>query len=297
MARTAPSIAAALIAALTLTACGGSGTGTGDASGNGKIQVVASTNVWGDIVTAVGGDQVQVKSLISGANQDPHSYESTPADAVAAGKADLIVYNGEGYDEFAAKLAQQNSGKKVIQAFEVAGGKDNEHVWYSVPGVRKVAAKVAEQLGQIKPADQQKFTANLTAFTKTLDELDAKLKFLHDTYPGAKVLMTEPVAGYLVQDAGLADITPAKFVEAVEAGNDPSAQVIAEVNKLVDERTPRVLLFNPQTESPVTKKLREQVQGKAIPVVEVTELQPDGKTYAQWIGGELDKLLSALRQR
>src|SRR4051794_22869866 len=90
------------LAAVALVAVGcGSGP---DASADGKIPVVASTNVWGSVVTAVGGSEVSVQSLVNDPSGDPHSYADKPADATLLTGAKLVVYNGGGYDDFFTKL-------------------------------------------------------------------------------------------------------------------------------------------------------------------------------------------------
>ena len=70
----------------------------------GTVPVVASTDVYGAVVQAVGGDRVTVTSLISDPAADPHSYEAPPAAAAAVARARLVVVNGGGYDEFAERL-------------------------------------------------------------------------------------------------------------------------------------------------------------------------------------------------
>src|SRR4029453_10594118 len=71
----------------------------------GPVSVVTSTNVYGDIVKAVGGDKVAVSSIITKASQDPHSYEASAQDKLLVSKAKLVVENGGGYDDFLHKLA------------------------------------------------------------------------------------------------------------------------------------------------------------------------------------------------
>src|SRR5690349_6837699 len=74
------------------------------AADTGPIPVVTSTNVYGSIVAAIGGDHVRVTSIINNPAADPHQYEATPADAAAVNQAKLAVVNGGGYDDFASKL-------------------------------------------------------------------------------------------------------------------------------------------------------------------------------------------------
>lgn len=111
-----------------LTACGGSDAGT---TGGDKPTVVASTTVYADIARQVAGGNATVESVISDPGADPHSYEAGPADAARVAGADLVVYNGGGYDAF-VDLALDNAGdvpvvRGVDEYAHVTGGAAPDH--------------------------------------------------------------------------------------------------------------------------------------------------------------------------
>jgi zinc/manganese transport system substrate-binding protein len=125
-------VATPLVAALILTGCSSTGGSTAD---SGKVQIVASTNVYGDIAKQVGGDDVEVTSLITSAAQDPHSYEASAQDRLAVSRADVVMENGGGYDPFVDTLLEAGSteGVVVINASELSGlmpgpeGEEHDH--------------------------------------------------------------------------------------------------------------------------------------------------------------------------
>ena len=282
--------------ALTLTACGGKS--AGEPAAPGKIPVVASTNVWGSVVQAVGGDAVDVKAILSDPAADPHSYQSSPTDAITLKNAKLALYNGGGYDDFFTSLVKEN-GQDVpqIAAFEVSGRKQgtNEHVWYDLPTVKKVADQLADRLGKIAPDKAATFTANAKAFDGRLDELIAKAEGIGRAKPGSQVVVTEPVAFYLLETAGVKDATPEEFSEAVEEETDPPAAAIAAITDLVKNRQVVALVNNEQTETPVTKQLNQAAGAAGVPVVNVTETLPEGVSgYVDWMTKQVDALSSAV---
>ncbi|GHF03017.1 metal ABC transporter substrate-binding protein [Amycolatopsis deserti] len=286
------SAATALV--LGLTACGGGNTASDT---GGKINVVASTNVWGSVLSAVGGDQVAVTSIIDDPSADPHSYETTPEDAIAAQNAQLTLANGGGYDDFFGKLADQAANARKLNAYEIAaiGSDQNEHVWYSFATVAQVADQVAAQLGQIKPDAAQTFTANATNFKSQLDQLTTKAAQIGTTHPGTKVLVTEPVAHYLIEAAKVTDATPAEFSEAVEEETDVPPAALAEFNSLITGKQVKALINNEQTVTPVTEQVVGEANRAGIPVVGVTETLPAGTTdYIAWMTSEVDDLAKAL---
>ena len=298
-------VSAMAVLALGATACASSdkastGSGSQNASaanpgGGEKIKVVASTDVWGSVVTAVGGDKVEVTSIIHDPSADPHSYETTASDAIAAKNAKLTLSNGGGYDEFFSKLADQATGAQKLVAVDIAAtGNENEHVWYSLPGVEKIADQVAAKLGEIQPASKDAFTANAAAFQGKTQELLKKVSGLGGS--GAKVVATEPVAHYLLDSAKVTDATPPAFAEAVEAEQDVPAAALNEVKQLISGKQVKALVNNAQTTTPVTQQVVGDAKNAGIAVVDVTETLPEGVTdYIAWMTKEVDALAGALK--
>lgn len=291
-----PAIAAA--AALTLAACGSSAA----APASGKPSVVASTDVYGSIAQAVGGDAVAVTSILDRPGANPHEYETRPTDALAVNNSRIFIYNGAGYDAFAEKLAGAASTKPAVidvaalSGLDVAGTAFNEHVWYSLPTVRKLAEKLAADLTAADPARASTFAANAAAFGKRIDALTAKLNAIKARYAGRKVAITEPVPLYLVQAAGLVDVTPEAFSKAVEQGTDPTAATLAATLAMfqgVDEV--KVLLPNRQTETALTRQVEQAATAAGVPVVPVAETLPTGvPDYLTWMTRQIDGLATAL---
>jgi zinc/manganese transport system substrate-binding protein len=288
--------AAALV--LTLTACGGTSASPPTAQQPGKISVVASTNVWGSVAQAVGGDAVDVKSILNDPAADPHSYSSSATDATELKNAKLAVYNGGGYDDFFTKLVDEN-GKDVrkIVTFDVSGKGDgaNEHVWYDLPTVKKVADQVATELAAVAPDKASTFQANAKTFGGKIDELATRAAAIGKAKPGLQVVVTEPVPAYLLEAAGVKDATPEEFSKAVEEETDPPAAAIAQITDLVRNKQVAAVVNNEQTETPVTKQLNETASSAGIPVVNVTETLPEGVSgYLDWMTKQVEALSGAL---
>jgi zinc/manganese transport system substrate-binding protein len=294
--RLAWSVAGAATLAL-VAGCGSPSTAEPQQPG-GKIAVVASTNVWGSVVQAVGGDQVDVRAILDDPAADPHSYQSSATDATALKNAKLAVYNGGGYDDFFTQLMDESGqdARKIV-TFDVSGkpADTNEHVWYDLPSVKKVADKVAEELGAIAPDRRDTFATNAKDFDAKIDALITRTEQIGRTKPGLQVVMTEPVAAYLLQTAGVKDVTPPEFSEAVEEETDPPAAAIAETSDLVRNKTVAALVNNGQTETPVTDQLDDAAKSAGIPIVQVTETLPEGVTgYLDWMTKQVDALSGAL---
>jgi zinc/manganese transport system substrate-binding protein len=268
----------------------------------GQVTVVASTNVYGDIVKQIGGDKVQVTSFISDPEQDPHSYEANTQNQLALSKAKLVIENGGGYDDFVDTMlkAANNPSVQLLNAVTVsgksapAGGELNEHVWYDFPTVAKLADEISAALGKADAADAATFTANADAFKKKVATLQEQEAAIAKSAKGTAVAVTEPVPGYLLEASGLVNATPEEFAEAIEEGDDVSPKVLADTLALFSGKKVQALVYNEQTAGPQTEKVKQAAADNGIPVVPVTETLPSGKDYVGWMSGQLDALTKAL---
>lgn len=287
------------LAALALVAGCASSQDAGAPTVPGALTVVATTDVWGSVVRAVAGPEAQVTSIIKDPAVDPHSYESTPADAAEISRANLVVANGGGYDTFVDKVTGADPAARAhtIEAFDLRTDKadDNEHVWFDPTTVKAVAAQIAQRLGQAEPAQAAGLRQRAAAFDAQVDRIAAQTAAIGRAKPGTRVISTEPIAHYLLRTAGVTDATPQDFVDAVENESDPSAATLVQVGDALSARRVAALVFNPQTETPVVQALRDRAAGAGVPVVDVTETLPAGVTdYLQWVDGTRAALARAL---
>lgn len=328
---------AALAAASVLVLVGCAGTG-GQAD-DGRIPVVASTDVYGQIVEAIGGDLVDVTSIVSSGGQDPHSFEPSARDQLSVSRADLVVENGGGYDAFVDALIEATgSTAEVITAVEFShawpdndGHEDadhedaddaddhgddtetdhadddghdhgdhdhvegfNEHVWYDPHTMLHVAEAIAEELTELSPADAATFAANLDDFNAGIAELEASLADLDATHAGAQIFVTEPVPLYLTDAAGLVNVSPEAFTEAVEEGQDVPPATLLEALKLLRDGAVEAVVANSQTGGAETTEVIGEADAAGIPVIEFAETLPDGQTYLSWMQANVEALEAAL---
>lgn len=273
---------------------------SGAPSASGDVSVVASTNVYGDIVRQIAGDKVTITSIISDPAADPHSYEANTRTQLDLSKADVVIENGGGYDDFVdTMLKSANSDAKVLNAVDISGkaaggGELNEHVWYDLPTVGKVADQVASALSAAAPGDSATFTANATTFKQKLQDLDSTAAGIKTAHTGAGVAITEPVPLYLLDACGLVNKTPGEFSEAIEEGTDVPAAVLNETLGLFTGKQVKLLAYNEQTAGPETEKVLQAAKDNQVGVVPVTETLPAGKDYLTWMSGNLAAIKSAL---
>ncbi|EPD84467.1 hypothetical protein HMPREF1529_01069 [Microbacterium sp. oral taxon 186 str. F0373] len=301
----------ALVAAsaLALAGCSSSATSSpsGSASSGGTISVVASTNVYGDIVKTVGGDHVEVTSLIADESKDPHEFEATAADQLDVQNAQLLIENGGGYDPFMASLKDAaKSTAPLISAVTFSPewkGSDpsaavdgfNEHVFYDPQTIAAVADEIAKQLGTLDPADASVFTANATALRSDIDEkVTPILGDISKAHSGAEIFVTEPVPLYLAEAAGLKNVTPSAFSEAVEEGQDVPPATLLDALTLIGSGSVKILFVNAQAAGAETTQAEAKASEAKVPVIKASELLPEGQNYVSWMTDMATQIKTAL---
>jgi zinc/manganese transport system substrate-binding protein len=265
------------------------------------IQVVAAENFWGSLASQVGGTRVNVTSIVSNPNVDPHEYDSGPADARAIANAQLVIVNGAGYDTWALGIisAESAANQCVLNVQELIGQPvtANPHFWYSPYYVNDTVAAMYRDLIAIDPADASYFHNQYVNLNASLWQGYMSLEDqIRQKFGGAQVASTESVFEYMANATGLDLVSPPGFMEAVAEGNDPSAQDMATMDQLMvsGNGTIRVLVYNQQTSSPLTTSIETLAAQHQIPVVSVTETEPPNTTFQSWIGAESISLYKAL---
>jgi zinc/manganese transport system substrate-binding protein len=297
--RTSALITVSLTAVLTATACGVE-VSSGSAAQDGTLNVVASTDVWGDVALQVGGNTVTVTSLISSPDQDPHSFEASASTALAISQADLVIENGGGYDDFVDQLLEAHDAHAtVLNAVDMSGhaagrGGLNEHVWYDLPSAAKVADAIASSLSAIDPDNAETYEENAQAFNARIQALIDQESQLKQTVAGQGIGITEPVPLYMTEALGLVNKTPDAFSEAIEEGDEVSPAVLRETLDLYTTGTVAALVYNEQTTGPLTEQVKSAAEHAGVPVVPVTETLPEGLDYLAWMQHNLDELAHAL---
>lgn len=266
------------------------------------MKIVAAENFWGSLVSQIGGSHVQVLSVVSDPNADPHEYESNTTDARAVATADYVIENGAGYDSWMDKLlgAGTNTHRVVLKVATLLGKQegDNPHFWYSPDYVNQAAAKIEKDLAAHDPANASYYEAQYKTLQSSLAEYQNRIVAIKQQFGGTKVAATEDIFVYLANAAGLDLVSPPAFIQAVAEGNDPPAASIVEFENQLKSGGLRLLVYNEQTVTPLTDQIKKLAADEGIPVVGVTEtIQPPDASFQEWMNAQLIDLQNALNAK
>jgi zinc/manganese transport system substrate-binding protein len=263
----------------------------------GTISIVAAENFYGDVAQQVAGSNATVASILRNPDQDPHLFEASPSVARLLSAATIVVYNGADYDPWMAKLLaasrSPNRGTVIVADLVHRKAGDNPHIWYDPPTMPAYAKALAALLAERDPGHKQDYQQRLDAFLASLQPMEAKIADLHSRFGGTAVTATEPVFGYMATALGLT-MRNERFQLAVMNDTEPRVSDVAAFENDLRKHQVRLLFYNSQASSAAAQRLMKIAQQSKIPIVGVTETQPQGKTYQDWMAGELDAVAQAL---
>ena len=241
------------------------------------VNVVASFTVLADIVKQVGGEHVNVKSLV-GPNGDPHTFEPTPQDSQALASADLVFVSGLGLEGWMDRLVSASGykGDAVVASRGVATRRMEEegktvtdpHAWNSMQNGVIYAANVMNALIKADPQDADAIRRSGEKYIQQLQTLDGWAKTAFAAIPAAKrkVLTSHDAFGYFGQRYGVTFLAPVGFSTEAEAS---ASQVGGLIQQLKAEHIHSYFIEN-QTDPRLVKQ-----------IASATGAQPGGELYPE----------------
>jgi zinc/manganese transport system substrate-binding protein len=248
----------------------------------------------------LGGEEVEVTSIVTNPAADPHDYEPTSDDARTMATAQMTIVNGIGYDEWASRLIAANPvpGRVELTVGDLLGLRDgdNPHQWYSPSSVHAVIDEIAADYMQADPGNDAYFARRRKAFeTEGLAEYDKLIAKIGSAYRGVAVGASESIFEPLAPALGLNLTTPKGFMDSIAEGTEPTPSEKAAVDRQIAHRRIGVWVYNSQNATPDVQRLNEAARARGIPVATVTETTtPEGASFQFWMSRELEGLRAAL---
>ena len=288
-------LALVTLLAMLLAGCGGS---SASSSGD-KITAVGAENQYANVIEQIGGKYVDASAIESNPNTDPHSFEASPSVAQEVSDAELVIQNGVGYDDYMEKIesASPSSSRKVINVQKLLGlpnSTPNPHLWYKPETMPAVAKALVSDFSALQPNHRAYFTENAKKFNQSLKPWLAGLSRFSSRYPNSAVATTEPVSDYMLEAAGVKNLTPFSMQADIMNGTDPAPQDVALQEGFFSTHMADAFIYNQQVTDSVTETFLKSAAEHHIPVVGVYETMPPGFNYQRWMLAELKAIEEAI---
>jgi zinc/manganese transport system substrate-binding protein len=261
------------------------------------VPIVAAENFYGEVAAAVGGDRVTVESIIVAPGTDPHDFEPAPSTARLVADARIVVMNGADYDHWMERLVEGSSmpERTVIDVAALLGTPEgaNPHLWYDPRAVPALADALAAELARRDPEGAAGYASRAKALVASLEEVNQRIADLRARFAGTPVTASEPLFGPMADALGL-DMKHRAVQVAVMHETEPAARDIAAMEDDLKSGRVKVFFYNSQVVDPLTEQLLAAAAAGKVPVVGVSETEPEGMSYAAWMLGTLEATAKAL---
>ena len=282
-----------LLLLAVLVALPGCGPGTPDAPADGRLRVVTTTSLIADLARQIGGDDIQVESLM-GPGVDPHLYRARESDVQRMVDADLILYTGlhlEGkMGDVLEGVARRGIGVEPVAetvgedalipatgAMVTAGGTFDPHVWMDVALWRRAAVAVADALAAADPAHAPAFRARSLAYDARLDSLDAYVRTrVAELPPERRVLVTAHDAFNYFGKAYGVDV---RGLQGISTATEAGTADVRELAAFVAERRLPALFVETSVSPRAIEAVRAAVRARGW------DVRVGGSLYSDALGG------------
>ncbi len=292
----------AVVLAAVVAACGQDSTPSDD---GGAVRVVATTTVLADLVRQVGGDRVEVASLVP-AGGEVHTFDPTPGDARRLSEADLIVVNGLGLDDWAADLAEDvDAEASIVHLAEdldgvelISGGDEdhggvNPHLWLDVSLAVRYLDRIATALAEVDPDGSDGYERGAADHASRLADLDGWIREQLGAIPAAnrRVVSFHDAFPYYARAYGLEIV--GTIVDA--PGQDPSAGTVADLIRAIRASGVTAILAEAQFDPDLAETIAAETDATVVTDLYTDSVgDPPLDTYAAAMRWDTERIIEAL---
>ena len=268
-----------------------------------KIQVVTSFNAMAEFAKAIGGDKVEVSTIIPD-GVEPHDFELKPDNMKQLATAQVFVYNGFGMEPWAQQAIDAAKNSKLItvatEGVEAIKNTDPEeikehgaedpHAWLSLKNAKIEVKNIKDAFVKADPANKDYYEKNYTEYVAKLDAMIKKYEEQFAKAPHKTFVTGHAAFAYLCRDFGLEQ----NSVEDVFAEGEPNAAQLAKLIEYVKENNIKTIFAEEMASPEVSKTLAKEV-GAKVETIYTIESKEDDKTYLQRMDENLAKILESLK--
>ena len=269
-----------------------------------KIQVVTSFNAMAEFTKAIGGDKVEVSTIIPD-GVEPHDFELKPDNMKQLATAQVFVYNGFGMEPWAQQAIDAAKNSKLITVVATEGveaikntdpeeikehGAEDPHAWLSLKNAKIEVKNIKDAFVKADPANKDYYEKNYNDYVAKLDEMIKKYEGQFAQAPHKNFVTGHAAFAYLCRDFGLEQ----NSVEDVFAEGEPNAAQLAELIKYCKENNITTIFAEEMASPEVSKTLASEV-GAKVETIYTIESNEDNKTYLERMDENLTKIAASLK--
>ncbi len=268
-------------------------------AGHGKMLVVASINPLADFARQVGGDRVQVETVVP-PGASPHTYEPKPSQLKALSRAKVLVLVGLGFEFWADKavsasgnpdliVVRTSNGLKILQQGE-GEGSGNPHVWLDPINAIHQVEMIRDAFVRADPAGKEVYITNAEEYIGKLKALDKEIREEVSGFSTRKFIAFHPAWVYFARRYDLEQVA---VVERTP-GREPSPAEIARIVQAARKAGVRAIFAEPQF-SPKAARVIAQECGAQVLFLDPIGGVKSRETYIDLMHYNLEQMAKAMK--
>ena len=286
-----------------------------DQNSEGKIKIYTSIYPVYDFVKKVGGDKVDVTNLVP-AGTEPHDWEVSTSDIVNLEKADMLIYNGAGIENWTDKVINTLDNKDIVYIKTSEGldihkvseedshsheedghshGSYDPHTWLSIKNAKKEMENIKDALVKYDPDNAKYYEDNYEEYAKKFDELDKKYSDTLGPIENKTIIVAHEAFGYLCSDY---DINQ-EGIEGLTPDSEPDPARMSEIIKFAKENNVKTIFFEELVSPKVAETIAKEIDAKTEvlnPLEGLTEEQiNNGEDYFTVMERNLEVLYESMK--
>ncbi|SNV57013.1 metal ABC transporter substrate-binding protein [Veillonella rodentium] len=271
---------------------------------NKKVQVVTSFNAMAEFAKAIGGDKVEVSTIIPDGTE-PHDFELKPENMKQLSSAQLFVYNGLGMEPWDEQAIAAAKNDKLVSVKASDGvetikntdpeeikehGAEDPHAWLSLKNAKIEVKNIKDALVKADPANKDYYEKNYTDYVAKLDAMIKKYEDQFAKAPHKNFVTGHAAFAYLCRDFGLEQ----NSVEDVFAEGEPNAAQLAKLIEYCKDNHITTIFAEEMASPDVSKTLAQEV-GAKVETIYTIESNEDNKSYLDRMDENLTKIVASLQ--
>jgi zinc transport system substrate-binding protein len=313
-------VLAVAVISLLFTACGKQETTTAEKeikSSDGKLKVMASFYCMSDFAQKVGGDKVEVTSMVP-AGTEPHDWEPAATDIVQLENADVFIYNGAGMEHWtedvlgsldnqSLTVAEASKGLELMEGEAHEDGDDEHqedddetnydpHVWLSPLNAKAEMENIKKALAEADPENEAYYTENYEKYARKFDELDAEYKEKLSNTKSKDIIVAHEAFGYLCSAYGLNQIG----IEGLSPDSEPDPARMEEIIKFAKTNNVKTIFFEELVSPKVAETIAAEINAETKVLNPLEGLRDEdlqaGEDYFTVMESNLNELKEALNK-
>ena len=269
------------------------------AHGQDKLKVVATFSILGNLTAEVGGEDVEVTSLV-GPDADAHTYQPTPADVRTLASSKVLVSNGLGFEGWIDRLAEAAAftGARIVASRNAPTQGHDPHCWQDVACARRYVANIGAGLAAADPANAAFYRKRASAYDVRLAALDSWVRSEIAKVPEdrRKAITGHNSFRYFAAAYGVQFQAPRGYSTD---SSEPSARDMANLIRQVREQKIRALFIENMTNPVLVREIAEDASGVVGPRLYSDALsRPDGPaaTYEELMRHNVGALVAGMQR-